>query len=49
LVDAFLDLDEVFPAVLSDRAAFRDAVQGAYGALVRDGMGSLLHTFAAHN
>ncbi len=49
LVDAFLDLDEVFPAVLSDRADFRDAVQGAYGALVRDGMGSLLHTFAAHN
>ncbi|AZF52590.1 D-mannonate oxidoreductase [Pseudomonas sp. R4-34-07] len=49
LVDAFLDLGEVFPAVLSDRAAFRDAVQGAYGALVRDGISSLLHTFAAPN
>ncbi|AZF42083.1 D-mannonate oxidoreductase [Pseudomonas sp. R1-43-08] len=49
LVDAFLDLGDVFPAVLSDRAAFRDAVQGAYGALVRDGISSLLHTFAAPN
>ncbi|MCD7042575.1 MULTISPECIES: mannitol dehydrogenase family protein [Pseudomonas] len=49
LVGAFLDLDEVFPAVLSARPAFRDAVQGAYGALVRDGMGSLLRTFAAHH
>jgi fructuronate reductase len=49
LVDAFLALDEVFPAVLSGHAAFRDAVQRAYAALVRDGMGSLLHSFAAHN
>lgn len=49
LVDAFLGLDEVFPAVLSDHAAFRDAVQRAYAALARDGMGSLLHSFAAHN
>jgi len=49
LVDAFLDLDEIFPAVLSDNVAFRDAVQSAYGALVRDGIGSLLHTLAAHH
>ncbi|WHS62606.1 mannitol dehydrogenase family protein [Pseudomonas sp. G2-4] len=49
LVDAFLDLDEVFPAGLSARVAFRDAVQSAYAALVRDGIGSLLHTFAAPN
>ncbi|SFW74622.1 MULTISPECIES: mannitol dehydrogenase family protein [Pseudomonas] len=49
LVKAFLDLDEVFPPELSTRAAFRDAVQGAYDALVRDGIGSLLPTFAAPN
>jgi len=49
LVEAFLDLDEVFPADLSARAAFRNAVQGAYGDLVRDGIGSLLHTVAAPN
>lgn len=48
LVDAFLDLDEVFPAVLSAHAAFRAAVHGAYGDLVRDGASSLLHTLAAH-
>ncbi|MGK9419336.1 mannitol dehydrogenase family protein [Pseudomonas cedrina] len=49
LVDAFLAMDDVFPAVLSGRAAFRDAVQRAYAALVRDGMVSLLHNFAAHH
>jgi fructuronate reductase len=48
LVDAFLDLDEVFPAVLSAHAAFRAAVHGAYGDLVRDGASSLFHTLAAH-
>ncbi|WP_460136895.1 mannitol dehydrogenase family protein [Pseudomonas sp. S1_E04] len=47
LVDAFLGLDEVFPAVLSDRAVFREAVQRAYAALARDGMASLLHNRAA--
>jgi fructuronate reductase len=49
LVDAFLDLGEVFPAALSDRPAFREAVQRAYVALTRDGVRSLLHTFATHN
>ena len=49
LVEAFLDLDEVFPAALSDRAAFRDAVQCAYDELARDGMGRLLRNFAALN
>ncbi|MGF0237545.1 mannitol dehydrogenase family protein [Rhodococcus sp. IEGM1300] len=49
LVNAFIDLAEVFPAELADRAVFRDAVQHAYSALVRDGMGRLLHTFAVHN
>ena len=49
LVDAFLGLDEVFPASVSDRPAFRDAVQRAYAALVRDGVGSLLRNLAARN
>jgi len=49
LVDAFLDLGEVFPAALSDRAAFREAVQRAYVALTRDGVHSLLQTFATHH
>ncbi|MCD5996413.1 mannitol dehydrogenase family protein [Pseudomonas sp. CDFA 602] len=49
LVDAFLDLNEVFPKALSGHAGFRNAVQGAYGALVRDGIGSLLRTFAVHH
>lgn len=49
LVDAFLDLDQVFPAALAHSAAFREAVQRAYAALVQDGIRSLLHTFAAHN
>ncbi|BBH33939.1 mannitol dehydrogenase family protein [Pseudomonas sp. St290] len=49
LVEAFLDLDEVFPAALSERPAFREAVQGAYGALIRDGIDSFLQTFAAPN
>jgi len=48
LVDAFLDLDEVFPAALSAHEAFRAAVHGAYSDLVRVGISSLLHTFAAH-
>jgi fructuronate reductase len=48
-VDVFLELDEVFPPALSARAAFRDAVHRAYGALSRDGVDSLLHTFAAPN
>jgi fructuronate reductase len=38
LVDAVLSLEEVFPAALSDHAAFRDAVQRAYAALKREGM-----------
>lgn len=46
LVDAFLDLDEVFPTALSTHAAFRDAVHDAYGALVRDGIRRLLHNLA---
>jgi len=49
LVKAFLEVDEVFPAQLSARAAFHDAVQSAYAALARDGMGKLLSTFAAPN
>lgn len=48
-VDAFLDLEQVFPVVLSARADFRDAVQGAYRALERNGMASHLKTLAAHN
>lgn len=48
-VDAFLDLEQVFPAALSARPAFRDAVQRAYSALERTGMGKHLKTFAAHN
>lgn len=48
LVDAFLDLSEVFPTVLSDRSQFRDAVQQAYAALGRDGLRSILNTFPEH-
>ena len=48
LVDAFLGLDQVFPATLSDRAVFRDAVQRAYAALAREGVVSLLRNLAAH-
>ncbi|MCQ2998563.1 mannitol dehydrogenase family protein [Pseudomonas syringae] len=49
LVDAFLELDEVFPTALAKRPAFRDAVQQAYGALVGDGISSVLQRFAGHN
>jgi fructuronate reductase len=49
LVDAFLDLGEIFPAALSDRSQFRDAVQHAYGALGRDGIRSILKTFPEHD
>ncbi len=49
LVDAFLGLDEVFPASVSDRPVFRDAVHRAYAALLRDGMVSLLHNLAARD
>lgn len=49
LVDAFLELDEVFPAELAKRPAFRDAVQQAYSSLVGDGISSVLQRFAAHN
>lgn len=45
LVDAVLNLEEVFPPELSSRAAFRHAVQRAYGALERDGMAGLLPKF----
>jgi len=45
-VDAFLDLDEIFPPALSARPAFRDAVHRAYSALARDGVGNLLQTVA---
>lgn len=48
LVEAFLNLDQVFPASLSDRAAFRDAVQRAYEAMTRDGASSVLQVFCAH-
>ncbi len=48
-VDAFLDLEEVFPVALSDQSVFRQAVQAAYSALLRDGMGPLLRAFAASN
>ena len=48
-VDAFLELDQVFPIVLSAQPAFRDAVQRAYSALEHTGMGVHLKTFAAHN
>jgi fructuronate reductase len=46
LVDAFLNLDEVFPAVSRERAGFRDTVQRAYRALIDDGVRSVLHTLA---
>jgi fructuronate reductase len=49
LVDAFLDLGEVFPAALSDRSHFREAVQHAYSALGRDGIRSSLKTFPEHD
>jgi len=48
-VDAFLDLDEIFPPALSERPAFRDAVHRAYSALARDGVGNLLQTVATPN
>ncbi|MEB0208370.1 mannitol dehydrogenase family protein [Pseudomonas sp. CCC3.1] len=48
LVDAFLDLEQVFAAQLSTQAAFRDAVQGAYVALQRTGMSQHLKNLAAH-
>ncbi|WP_434577132.1 mannitol dehydrogenase family protein [Pseudomonas sp. Z5-35] len=48
-VDAFLALDEVFPPTLVDRPAFREAVHRAYSALARDGVDSLLHSFATPN
>jgi fructuronate reductase len=46
LVDAFLNLDEVFPAVIRERAGFRDTVQRAYRALIDEGVRSVLHTLA---
>ncbi|MCW2292372.1 fructuronate reductase [Pseudomonas sp. BIGb0408] len=46
LVDAFLDLQEVFPSALSGRTEFRQSVQTAYSALLRDGMGPVLRAFA---
>lgn len=49
LVDAFLELDEVFPTELSKRAAFRDAVHQAYASLTGDGINSVLQRFAAHH
>lgn len=49
LVDAFLELDEVFPAALANRPAFRDAVQKAYSSLVGEGISSVLQRFAAHH
>ncbi|WP_095101486.1 mannitol dehydrogenase family protein [Pseudomonas sp. Irchel 3A5] len=49
LVDAFLELDEVFPAALANRPAFRDAVQQAYSSLVGEGISSVLQRFAAHH
>lgn len=49
LVAAFLDLDQVFPTVLSDRAAFRDAVQRAYATVARDGIRSALLSLAGHH
>ena len=48
LVDAFLDLEQVFAAQLSSQAAFRDAVQGAYSALQRTSMSQHLKNLAAH-
>ena len=48
-VDAFLDLEQVFPVELSSRGAFREAVQRAYSALQHTGMPNHLKTFAAHN
>ena len=48
-VDAFLDLDEIFPPALSARPAFRDAVHRAYSALARDGVDDLLLTVATPN
>lgn len=48
-VDAFLDLEQVFPLALSARPAFRDAVQRAYSAIEQAGMAAQLKTFAAHN
>jgi fructuronate reductase len=49
LVDAFLDLDEVFPGALRERADFRVSVQRCYRALIDEGMRSILRTFATHN
>ncbi|MNW14930.1 hypothetical protein D3C71_2132930 [compost metagenome] len=48
-VNAFLDLDEVFPPQLAARAEFCDAVHRAYRTLVRDGVDSLLPPLAAPN
>lgn len=49
LVAAFLALDDVFPSALAQRPAFREAVQQAYAALARDGIGGVLQPFAAHH
>ena len=49
LVDAFLDLEEVFPGALRERADFRASVQRCYRALIDEGVRSVLRTFAAHN
>jgi fructuronate reductase len=47
LVDAFLDLDDVFPGALREHADFRASVQRQYRALIGHTMRSVLHTFAA--
>ena len=49
LVDAFLDLEEVFPGALRERADFRASVQRCYRALIDEGMRSVLRTFAIHS
>lgn len=46
LVDAFLDLQDVFALELAERPALRDAVQQAYAALARDGLPQLLNAHA---
>lgn len=47
-VDAFLDLDEVFPPDLAAREAFRDAVRQAHTELRRDGVRQLLRRLHTH-
>lgn len=48
-VDAFLDLEQVFPSELSARQSFREAVQRAYRDVQHAGMASYLNIFAAHH